>query len=93
MKFIETEQIAEISFSNNRYCKGWSFYVINGDGDRMSYLETNARGFVVPAEITRFTTKAEALAELKKQFPAALLLKKDAFRDEWDNRLYRGDNS
>lgn len=93
MKHIETEQIAEISYSRISYTKGWCFYVVDGQGERLSDLELDKRGKLVPAINARFETKAEAVAELKKQFPAALVLNKSAFQQEHSLRSYRGDNS
>lgn len=89
MKFIETEQIAEVS----RYMGRWAFYVVGGEGERLSYVEKDEKGYSNPITITRYATKAEAVAELKKQFPEALVLEKREFQSEWSMRCYRGDNS
>lgn len=93
MKRISAEQIAEISYSNSRYAQGWSFYVVGEQGDRLSDLEADKSGVMVPAIVGRFETKAAALTELAKLFPNAIVLNKRAFREEHLLRSHRGDHS
>jgi hypothetical protein len=76
-----TSDIAEISYKNNRYAKGWFITVINECGEWVS------------EQGVWFASKAEATAALKKNQPGATVMPKHLFRNLWLSRQYRSDHS